>query len=389
MSAFLEKHVKANSKYIYNTDSEYNICIWVAIARWLNPKMKTCSLLAFAKKMFFEVNAKSFEKFKKEHKVGKDNNYGPAYLSQYKGMVISEENLKAVIGYLQTKLSKEIAIQLRDVDTQTNDKVTYKYGPYYVNPSTTVDEFGNNVPKDKSVKSEDILYLLVVMNPDTGKGHTLLVTDADKLTNCKCCPKCHRVFKNVLESKKNHYDYKHHVMHCEGKKSKPLTTTESILFASHIQKNCTYSWLLARDRIKEFKVTKYYMVWDFEAMHNYIILSSIKQKMDKRQIQADGIAKTKLIAVVEALSIAIAYHGNTSKHPHGFYKTDFFSIKKDGPEFMHKIIARAFEMAEYIADDNKYEDPDIPYNYMQVPLLGYNSAKFDMNLLLNELECKD
>jgi hypothetical protein len=78
MSAFLEKHVKANSKYIYNTDSEYNICIWVAIARWLNPKMKTCSLLAFAKKMLFEVNAKSFERLKKEHKLEKHDNYGPA-----------------------------------------------------------------------------------------------------------------------------------------------------------------------------------------------------------------------------------------------------------------------------------------------------------------------
>jgi hypothetical protein len=147
--------------------------------------------------------------------------------------------------------------------------------------------------------------------------------------------------------------------------------------------------LLARDRIKEFKGTKYYMVWDFETMHDYNILLSIKQKIDKKQIQADGTAKAKVIAVVEALSVAIAYHGNTSKHPDGFYKTDFFSIKKDGPEFMHKKIARAFEMAEFIADDNKYEDPDIPYNHMQVPLLGNNSAKFDMNLLLNELECKD
>jgi hypothetical protein len=93
MSAYLEKHVRANSKFIYNTDSEYNICVWVAIARWLNPKMKTNPLLAFAKKMFFEVMAKPLEKYKKEHKMEKDNNYGPAYLRQYRGMVIGEENL--------------------------------------------------------------------------------------------------------------------------------------------------------------------------------------------------------------------------------------------------------------------------------------------------------
>jgi hypothetical protein len=150
---------------------------------------------------------------------------------------INEENLKTFIGYLQTKLSKEIAIQLIEVDNQTKDKITYRYGPYYTSPSTVVDEFGEDVPTDKLIKSEDILYLLVVINPDCGKGHTLLVTDPDKLTNCKCCPKCHRVFRNVLESKNNHYNYKHHVMHCEGKKPKRLTTTESIPFAPHIQIN--------------------------------------------------------------------------------------------------------------------------------------------------------
>jgi hypothetical protein len=55
--------------------------------------------------------------------------------------------------------------------------------------------------------------------------------------------------------------------------------------------------------------------------------------------------------------------------------------------FIHKLLQRAFEMGEYIAEDNKYEDENIPYNWWEVAVVGYNSAKFDMNLLLKELEC--
>jgi hypothetical protein len=289
--------------------------------------------------MFFEVMAKPFERYKKEYKMEKHEHYDTVYLRQYRGMVIGEENLKLVIKYLQNKLDKEIGIQLIEVDKEDkdNDKITYKYGSYITNPTMTTDDFGDEVPINKPIRSEDILYLLVVINPDTGNGHALLVTDLDKLTGTKACPKCHRAFKNVLESRYNHYNYRHHVRHCEGKKPKRLTTTESKPFAPHLQKNATYRWLLARNRIKEFKGTKYYMVWDFESMHNYDILSSIKRKSDNKQILPDGSAKTNLIAVIEALSVAIAYHGDTSKHPKGFYKTDFFSIKKDGPDFIHKM----------------------------------------------------
>jgi hypothetical protein len=65
--------------------------------------------------------------------------------------------------------------------------------------------------------------------------------------------------------------------------------------------------------------------------------------------------------VIEALSFSLAYHVDESKHPTDFYKANFFSLVKDGRNFIHKMIKRAFEMAKFIADDNQYDDENIPY----------------------------
>jgi hypothetical protein len=37
----------------------------------------------------------------------------------------------------------------------------------------------------------------------------------------------------------------------------------------------------------------------------------------------------------------------------------------------------------------KADEIDVPYEWWKVPILGYNSSKFDLNLILKELNCKE
>jgi hypothetical protein len=110
---------------------------------------------------------------------------------------------------------------------------------------------------------------LIVINPETGKAHTLYAADAEKLTEMKSCPVCHICVCRDITIMQNYYNYRNHVKHCEGKKPKRLVTSDSIPFAPRINSNKTYSHLLARNRLAEFKSTRYYECFDGETMNNF------------------------------------------------------------------------------------------------------------------------
>ena len=71
--------------------------------------------------------------------------------------------------------------------------------------------------------------------------------------------------------------------------------------------------------------------------------------------------------------------------------TPFTDLVRNGQNLLHDMLAEMFERARGIAEDNKYNDEEIDKicNWRKVPVVGFNSAKFDLNLILSELECDE
>ncbi|KAA6400526.1 MAG: hypothetical protein EZS28_003948 [Streblomastix strix] len=67
---------------------------------------------------------------------------------------------------------------------------------------------------------------------------------------------------------------------------------------------------------------------------------------------------------------------------HSFY----YDIRTD--DFLDKWLEQVFEEAKYVKKDNKYTDETIP-QYYEVPVIGFNSAKFDASELFKNLKSKD
>jgi hypothetical protein len=115
--------------------------------------------------------------------------------------------------------------------------------------------------------------------------------------------------------------------------------------------------------------------------------------------------------------MAASFHGKTESHTKGTYNP-IYNDARSGQDFIHNVIAQMFERGKLIAEDNAYpenlaaeylrkqadvekdsdkkkallegaEKIDIPYNWKEVPVLGFNSSKFDLNLILKFLDCKN
>ncbi|KAA6356537.1 MAG: hypothetical protein EZS28_047936, partial [Streblomastix strix] len=111
-----------------------------------------------------------------------------------------------------------------------------------------------------------------------------------------------------------------------------------------------------------------------------VTVSLIKPKsIEILKIMLKTVNRTK----VKPLSVA-----STIKSKNGIKKI-YFDVRQEqfcessneGRSFIEKWLDQVFEEAKQINDDNIYDDPDIPYD-IPVPVLGYNSAHFDMIFVL-------
>ncbi|KAA6376801.1 MAG: hypothetical protein EZS28_027672 [Streblomastix strix] len=67
---------------------------------------------------------------------------------------------------------------------------------------------------------------------------------------------------------------------------------------------------------------------------------------------------------------------------HSFY----YDIRTEN--LLDKWLEQLFEEAKLVKKDNKYNDETIP-QYYEVPIIGFNSAKFDISVLFKNLKSKD
>jgi hypothetical protein len=210
---------------------------------------------------------------------------------------------------------------IEDIAKLDNLKFKYSYKP---------DEFYGESDMDGS---HTINVLLI---EDVDRCHALLVTNTEKLTGCKICPKCHNDSFNVLVKQYN-YKYNIHVERCDGNPpAAKLRLEESKPFTKFLD-NKTYAYFMARNRLNEFKPTQYFLCFDYE---------TFEEKKEKTE-ESNTMGST-INAVLRPFNMSIAY-ANKSK-----IDAEVFDCINNGDDFSHECIIKMFKYAEEIARDNMY-----------------------------------
>jgi hypothetical protein len=196
--------------------------------------------------------------------------------------------------------------------------------------------------------------------------HAIWLKDIDRATNCYVCKNCKiNIFHNY------HY-YKEHESKCNGKKreKKLLVSRNPQIIHPNLMNNPILKYLTITNQLQKFKPTLYYITYDFETMEeNTSVISNVEEEEN-----------TKTLSLIHPLSVsscAKTAKGNIIR---------YFDIR-DGDDFINQWLEVLFQDAIEVAEDNAYEDIDYSLEKIpnDVPVLGYNSSRFDLNFLLTYL----
>lgn len=313
------------NKNIRYTDCKYNICFFIAYAHYINQRdglqLNARSIIARATEVFHEYY----------------NNRGTKVLKEYPGFNLLTEGPDFAAKY-----------QI-NIDIYTNRDKTQKTLKY---------ELVNEIKINPQYPTVSITQDLAMLNNSVPVTHVMFISNVEALMHVRMCPKCRRMFP-VESTMLNRFNK--HVASCDGTVDRHVKLTRSQLpYVPHIFDNPSYEYLLANDRINEYIPISNYMTYDFETMEepkNEAITSS-----------------TTLISTIKPLSVALCVYIK------GEVKSFYFDIRT--PNFINDFLNMVFSYAPIIREANKI--PNIPdeLQYQIVSIFGYNSARFDSNILL-------
>ncbi|KAA6357378.1 MAG: hypothetical protein EZS28_047095, partial [Streblomastix strix] len=196
----------------------------------------------------------------------------------------------------------------------------------------------------------------------------MYISDIDKVINGKLCPNnCQMIFNTKNQNYKR--DLARHLKYCQGPETAKQVKLDHLPkpYYPHISNNKLLQKLVATGQSDLLSPTLNYITFDFETVESII----------------NGV--DNLIAQLEPLPIASAATIN------GLITTLYFDLR-DGTDFIEQWISQLFEVAIKVNEANQSNIPEVQINdknYIpykpQVSVIGFNSKKFDMNLLLKHL----
>ncbi|KAA6393949.1 MAG: hypothetical protein EZS28_010524 [Streblomastix strix] len=217
---------------------------------------------------------------------------------------------------------------------------------------------------DKEFQTVNVLLVPLAF---VDKIHAMFITDIDKVINGKLCPNnCQMIFN----TKNQHYkrDLARHLKYCQGPETAKQVKLDHLPkpYYPHISNNKLLQKLVATGQQELLTPTLNYITFDFETVENLI-------------------SENNVLAQLEPLSVASAATINDQ------ITTLYFDLR-NGTDFIEQWISQLFEVAIKVNEANQLNIPDITINdkcYIpykpQVFVIGFNSKKFDMNLLLKHL----
>ncbi|KAA6382150.1 MAG: hypothetical protein EZS28_022323, partial [Streblomastix strix] len=254
-----------------------------------------------------------------------------------------------------------------------NEHKNYKRGLQVMYQDEMLQE--NKTTLHQEIKTIDIL---VVESKYEGNkiSHAFALANKQALTGLNFCPHCN---SKAFDPKDKNYsrDYEKHTIKCENNGGKIVKKVKLDYiqkpFVRHIMQNKTYQYLLANERQHEFKPTQYFITYDLETVPKIV-----NKKFGKSSFQ-----------MYELFPLSVA---STIRIKQGIKKI-FFS-QQNGDDFIVQWLYQLFKEAEQVNADNLYIteaytiDETIPYS-MEIPIVGFNSSRFDISLIISQLQCKD
>ncbi|KAA6372164.1 MAG: hypothetical protein EZS28_032309 [Streblomastix strix] len=371
--------IHKNRKEIRYVDCQYNymICFWTAYSfivmsdrqgKFLHPT----SRVALAKKELFKYyNVKRYD----QHK----------FLINYPGFDFATDteeisrrlNLNINI-YQYIDIRKAIKPINRRIDESNNI-----YNPFYQllcsYHNTSINDEGEEINKDPEEQPRDLQQskiastlqsAIIVGNPtefnillvtdDCGNSHFIYIVDANGLLGIKIYSIC-KVHAIPAHDKYSHVKRKMdaHMKKCKENKQLLLENTHLKLeyvgqtikrvvldkypkpYAPHILQNKSHKYLLANNRVNELKPIKFYITYKF-----FTLDRKVNKKCGEFSFQHANLEPTV--------------------------------------NFIDEWLKLLFEEAKQVKIDNKYQDENIPQCF-DVPVLGWDSSKFDTSLIFRNL----
>ncbi|KAA6376183.1 MAG: hypothetical protein EZS28_028290, partial [Streblomastix strix] len=353
MQEQIQKHWEGHRQILFKNNGEYNLCYMEAVAKALHPdtvekRYMPNNIISLAREYLVQVldlplKAKSKEMTK--------------YLKRFEGLDYQK--------YSQIIIQKQQVnqnIYFYDEDSKA----------YYQGQKIIYMEY-DELTKDEQPEIPTVDILIVQAS---NLQHAFAIANKEALTGLKFCPFCQ---VKGFDTKNQNYsrDYERHIVKCEQRGGKLVKTIKldqvQKPYVPHIVQNKTFAYLLAHGREKEFKPMQYYITYDLETVEKIVNKSFGKS--------------SKQISELVPLSVA-----STIKNKAGI-KTIYYDLR-NVDNFINQWLQKIFEEAVIVQQDNQYRtqsgviDKAMQYN-VDVPVIGFNSLKFDFSLIFKNLQCAD
>ncbi|KAA6384875.1 MAG: hypothetical protein EZS28_019599 [Streblomastix strix] len=322
-------------------DCEYNICWFIVASFALHPDIiETKSRISDAIKQFLQYHD--------INPISRLNKANKQLLESYKGF-----------NYV-TDLKKYQQIFKLNVITYMCDEMKHKINSRDVEQFSKFDE--HIIDKDYQTVNELLVPLQLV-----DEIHAMYISVIDKVINGKLFPRnCWMIFNTKNQNYKR--DLARHLKYCQGPKTAIQVKLDHLPKSNypHVSNNKLLQKQIATGQSDQLTPTLNYITFDFERVENII-------------------NEDNIITQLEPLSVASTATINDQ------ITTLYFDLR-NGTDFIEQWISQLFEVAITVNEANQSNIPDItiddklyiPYN-PQLSVIGFNSKKFDMNLLLKHL----
>ncbi|KAA6375654.1 MAG: hypothetical protein EZS28_028820 [Streblomastix strix] len=302
--------------------------------------LTTCSRISDAIKLFLQ-----YHDINSSQRLNKANKQ---LLEQYKGF-----------NYV-TDLERYQQLFKLNVITYTCDEMKHKINSRDVEQFSKFDE--HIIDKDYQTVNVLLVPLSLV-----NEIHAMCISDIDKVINGKLCPNnCQMIFNIKNQNYKR--DLARHLKYCQRPETAKQVKLDNLPkpYYPYISNNKLLQKLVATGQQDQLTPTLNYITFDFETVENII-------------------NEDNIIAQLEPLSVASAATINNQ------INTLFFDLR-NGTDFIEQWISQLFEVAIKVNEANQSKILDvtiedkhyIPYK-PQISTIGFNSKKFDINLLLKHL----
>lgn len=274
---------------------------------------------------------------------------------------------------------------------------------YYVDPQpddVDINKVQFNLIDSVVIDPEYPTVNILLTQSPSGKLHADRITDVETLTGYRVCPYCKEEVYSIRDDPERKHQSRF-LKHCEKCKENNGRLIQDVQlnktqqpYAPHITKQKIYQWLLAHNLQEHFRPTRYYITFDFETLetNEELQLSEcatlnayLKPFMVSSTVKTDtALCASGLRPSVSGLKETVP--ARTRTFTKNFCLASSESFISDWIEWLFDVAPEIVKanVKQYDIHNEQFHDL-LNEEFNTVNVIGFNSGKFDLNLILREL----